>query len=65
MSTLKLKVPGMACDACGQTITDAIQAIDSQASVQTDTKTKQVIVESEASELSIREAIAAAGYPCA
>lgn len=63
--TIELKVPNMACGACGKTITKAVQEVDPKASVQTDPKTKQVIVESNASESSVREAIAAAGYPSA
>ena len=61
--TIQLKVPNMACGACGKTITQAVQSIDSTAEVQTDPKTKQVTVKSNASESSVREAIAAAGYP--
>ncbi|MGL5833752.1 MAG: heavy-metal-associated domain-containing protein, partial [Waterburya sp.] len=38
--TLQLKVPNMACSACGDTITKAIKAIDPVATVQTDFKTK-------------------------
>jgi copper chaperone len=63
--TIQLKVPGMACGGCGKTITKAVQSIDPTAEVQTDPKTKQVTVESNASESSVREAIAAAGYPAA
>lgn len=63
--TIQLKVPNMACGACGKTITKAVHEIDPTAEVQTDPKTKQVIVESNASESSVREAIAAAGYPAA
>ena len=63
--TIQLRVPGMACGSCGKTITKAIQSIDPQAEVQTDPKSKQVTVESNASESSVREAIAAAGYPAA
>ena len=55
----------MACGACGKTITKAVREIDPEASVQTDPKTKQLIVDSNASESSVREAIAAAGYPAA
>ena len=61
--TIELTVPNMACGACGKTITKAIQSIDPEAEVQTDPKTKRVTVESNASESSVREAIAAAGYP--
>ena len=63
--TIQLRVPGMACESCGKTITKAIQSIDPIAEVQTDPKSKQVTVESNASESSVREAIAAAGYPAA
>jgi copper chaperone len=60
--TIELTVPDMACGACATTITEAIQQLDSQATVQTDLKTKQVTIASTASESSVREAIAAAGY---
>lgn len=60
--TIQLKVSDMACEACATTITQAVLALDSQASVKADSKTKQVTVETSASESSIREAIASAGY---
>ena len=63
--TIELKVPGMACGGCGKTITKAIQSVDPGADVQTDPKSKQVKVETQAQESSIREAIAAVGYPAA
>ena len=62
---IELKVPGMACGGCGKTITKAIQSVDPSAEVQTDPKSKQVKVDTQAQESSIREAIAAAGYPAA
>ena len=61
--TIQLKVPNMACGACSKTITQAVQEIDPTAEVQADPKTKEVKVETQANESSIREAIAAAGYP--
>lgn len=63
--TLQLKVPNMACSACGQTITKAIKAIDPTAIVQTDPKTKQVNIETQVSQAAVKEAITAAGYPVA
>ncbi len=63
--TLQLTVPNMACSACGETITKAIQAIDPAASVQTDLKTKLVSVETQASETAIKTAITEAGYSIA
>ncbi len=63
--TLQLIVPNMACSACGETITKAIQAVDSAAMVQTDPNTKLVTIETQASETEIKEAVTAAGYSVA
>jgi copper chaperone len=60
--TIELKVPDMACGACAETITQAVQSIDPTAEVQADPQTKQVIVNTQASESSVKKAIAAAGY---
>lgn len=60
--TLQLKVPNMACSACGATITEAIKAIDPNAIVQADPKTKLVNVDSQVSEVEIKQAITTAGY---
>ncbi|BAZ48408.1 heavy-metal-associated domain-containing protein [Nostoc sp. CENA67] len=62
---LQLTVPNMACSACGETITKAIQAVDPTAEVGTDPKTKLVSVETQASEAAVTEAIIAAGYSVA
>ncbi len=61
--TIELKVPNMACGACGETITQAVLSIDPKASVKADLKSKQVVVNTQASESSVKEAISAAGYP--
>lgn len=63
--TLQLKVPNMACSACGDKITQAIKAIDPSATVQTDPKTKLVNVDTQVPETAIRDAIATAGYTIA
>ncbi|GAB4551692.1 MAG: hypothetical protein Tsb0014_45810 [Pleurocapsa sp.] len=60
--SIKLKVPDMACGACAETITKAVLTVDPKASVKADTKTKQVMVETQANQSSIKDAIAAAGY---
>ena len=59
--TVSLKVPNMACSACADKITKAVQALDPGATVQADTKTKLVNIEAQASETAVREAIIAAG----
>jgi copper chaperone len=63
--SLQLTVPNMACSACGDAITKAIQAIDAGATVQADPKTKQVSIETQASETAIKQAITDAGYTVA
>ncbi len=63
--TLQLTVPKMACSACVNTITKAVKAVDPNAAVQAEPKTKLVLVETQASETKIKQAIAAAGYPAA
>ncbi|NET33079.1 MAG: heavy-metal-associated domain-containing protein [Cyanothece sp. SIO1E1] len=63
MTTLQLKIPSMACAACTNTITKAVQRVDAGANVQADLATKWVRVETQASEQAVRQAIAAAGYP--
>ncbi len=62
---LQLTVPNMACSACGETITKAIQAIDPNARVQADPQTKLVNVETQSAEAEIKQAITDAGYTVA
>ncbi|OIP71288.1 MAG: heavy metal transporter [Oscillatoriales cyanobacterium CG2_30_44_21] len=64
---LQLNVPDMTCDGCVRNITYAIKAVDANASIHGDPKTKIVLakivlVETEASEVAIKSAISAAGY---
>jgi copper chaperone len=63
--TLHLTVPNMACSACGDTITTAIQSIDSTAMIIANPKTKLVKVETQASEAAVKQAITDAGYTIA
>jgi copper chaperone len=63
--TLQLKIPNMACSACGETITKAIKAIDPAATVRAEPKTKLVEIETKASKAEISQVITAAGYTVA
>jgi copper chaperone len=63
--TIQLTVPNMACSACANNITNAVKTVDADAIVQADPQTKLVNVETQASEISIKDALAAAGYPAA
>lgn len=60
--TLQFNVPNMACSACSDTITQAVQAIDPTATVQADPKTKLVVIETQTPEPALKAAIVAAGY---
>ena len=62
---IQLTVPNLACSACVDTVTQAIQTIDSQAQVHADTKTKQVNIVTNATEDAIKHAITTAGYTVA
>lgn len=61
--TLQLTVPKLACSACVNTITKAVKAVDPNALVQAEPKTKLVLIETQAEESAITEAISEAGYP--
>jgi copper chaperone len=61
--TLTLTVPNMSCSVCANNITKALQAVDVNATIEADPKTKLVSVDTQASETAIKEALAAAGYP--
>lgn len=61
--TLQLKVPTMACSACANTITKAVQSVDAAAAVEVDIKTKLVTIQTVKPESDVRKAIASAGYP--
>ena len=63
--TLQLTVPKLACSACVNTITKAVKAVDPNALIQAEPKTKLVLIETQAEESAITYAIAAAGYPAA
>ncbi len=60
--SLKLSVPSIGCASCIDTITKAIQSIDALAIISGDPVTKSVDIESQLSEIKIRELIAIAGH---
>ncbi len=62
MATLNLVIPDMACSACAETITKAVQNLDAAASVQADTKTKAVTITTTTDATAVKAAIATAGY---
>lgn len=60
--TIQLKVPTIACDGCGTTITKAILAQEPKAKVNVDVENKIVQVETQASEESVKQMIVSAGH---
>ena len=62
---LELSISDLACSACVETVTKAVQEVDAEAQVEADPKTKQVSIDTNASESAIKRAIAAAGYTVA
>jgi copper chaperone len=60
--TLQLTVSNLACSACADTIAKAVKAIDPAAEINADPKSKQVKIETQASEAAVTQAISAAGY---
>lgn len=63
--TLQLKVHLIACAACVNTVTKAVQSVDATANVEADTKTKMVSIETQKTEAEIKKALTNAGYPAA
>jgi copper chaperone len=62
---LQLQVPSVVCDGCSDVITKAIQAIDAGASVQVNLDTKQITIDSQATEAQIRDVITSKGHTVA
>jgi copper chaperone len=60
--TMQLKVPDMACSACVNNITQAVQQLDAAAQVNADLDRKTVNVDTQESEQAVKQAISAAGY---
>jgi len=62
---LTLSVPSIGCASCIETITKAIQSADASAIVTGDAATKSLDIESQLTEVEIRQLIAIAGHKVA
>lgn len=60
--TMKFKVPSMVCEGCTTTVKEAILTHEPNAKVEIDLNSKQVTVDTEASEESIKQVITAVGH---
>ena len=62
---LTISVPSIGCASCIETIAKAIQAVDASAVVNGDASAKSLDIESQLTEVKIRELIAVAGHKAA
>ena len=63
--SLKLSVPSIGCASCIETITKSIKSVDTTATIVGDVASKSIDIESQLSEVKIRELIAIAGHKVA
>ena len=61
--TLQLKIPKLVCSGCVKTVTEAIKAIDANATVSANFQTKMVSIKTHFPETEIKKTIASVGYP--
>ena len=59
---LKLKVEGMTCGHCAQTVTKAVESVPAVERALVDLKAGEVTIEGSADERAVRQAIEDAGY---
>lgn len=62
---MQFHIQNMTCGGCARSVTKAIQGVDPNAKVEPNPATRQVKVETTASQTQIRQALANAGYPAA
>lgn len=60
--TINFKVPSMVCDGCVTTVKEAILTHEPNAKVDIDLNSKQVKVDTEASQESIEQVVTAVGH---
>jgi copper chaperone len=58
-----LKVEGMTCGGCASRVTKAIKAVDGNANVNVDLKSKTVRIDTATDAVTLASAVTAAGYP--
>jgi len=60
---MELNIADMSCGGCVSSITEAVKQLDAEATVVADLETRNIEVNTTASEQQVREALSAAGYP--
>ncbi|MBS7700378.1 MULTISPECIES: heavy-metal-associated domain-containing protein [unclassified Chelatococcus] len=60
---MELKIERMTCGGCAKSVTEAIQSVDSNATIKTDLATRAVKIETAATRAAILQVLEEAGYP--
>lgn len=60
---MELRIEGMTCGGCARSVTKAIHGVDPHAKVEPNPATRMVKVETTASQATVQQALANAGYP--
>lgn len=60
---IEFTVPSITCGHCVRVVTNAIEHVDARARVEISLPTRRVIVETQASQQALRDALTGAGYP--
>jgi len=60
---IEFTVPSMTCGHCVRVVTNAIEQVDARARVEISLPTHRVLVETQASQQALRDALTGAGYP--
>jgi copper chaperone len=62
-SLIQFNIPSISCNHCVRAVTEAVQSVDPQATVNVELDAKQVKVESQAPREELVHALVDAGYP--
>lgn len=63
--SMELTLPDLSCGHCVRTVTETLQALDPQCSVQADLSTRRVHIDTHLSAQVVLDALSAEGYPAA
>ncbi|SCY64830.1 heavy-metal-associated domain-containing protein [Microvirga guangxiensis] len=60
---MELRIEGMTCGGCAQSVTKAIQSVDPDARIETNPAARTVRVETTATSAALQRVLEEAGYP--
>ncbi|WP_240790272.1 heavy-metal-associated domain-containing protein [Rhodobacter sp. SY28-1] len=62
---LNLHIPNMNCGGCARSVTAAVRSVDAEAKVEPDLPARTIAVDTKLPEVTVREALAEAGFAAA